>query len=104
MPEEDKGAALVVRACEWLGEWVQRGAPPWSGPPEVIVRARKVVIALVDGDPIDVEAPAGERYRVRIAPAETPPASLHVEPDTGGADVIATLYVPPSLGSGAAGR
>lgn len=76
---------------------MQRKAPPWSGPPEVIIYARKVIIALSDGEPIDVQAPASERYRLRIAPAESPPASLHIELDDGTVEILRVVYVPPSL-------
>ena len=88
---------LAARACAWLGEWVRRAPPAWSGPPEVIIHARRIVIALRDGDPIDVAAPPSRRIALRIAPSESPPASLHEEVDDGRVVVEDTIYVPPSL-------
>jgi hypothetical protein len=87
-------------ACEWLGEWVQRDPPPWSGPDVVIVYARSVVFELTPGDPFALRAGPRERCRLRIAPGESPPATLHFEADDGAADVALVLFIPPSLGNG----
>lgn len=89
---------LAVRACEWLGRWIKREARPWRGPAEVVIYARKLIIALpVGGPPVDFEAPKGERYRMRIAPAESPPVTLHAERDDGFIRVQEIVYVPASL-------
>jgi hypothetical protein len=57
----------------------------------VIIHARRIVIALRDGDPIDVAAPPSRRIALRIAPQESPPASLHEEVD----DVPGDNYISP---------
>lgn len=93
--------AIAALACEWLGKWIQRKAPPWRGPAEVVIYARTVVIALPTGEPIDYSANAGECWRLRIAPAEVPPVSLHAEPTHHGHHVVPIVYVPASLGLGA---
>ena len=93
--------AIAARACEWLGKWIQRKAPPWRGPAEVVIYARKVVIALPTGEPIDYVANDGECYRLRIAPAEVPPVTLHAEQSHQGWHVTPVVYVPASLGFGA---
>lgn len=97
MPYVNFMSAEAARACEWLGAWVKGAAPTWPGPPEVIIYVQKIVIALRDGEPIDVVAPPGCRIKVRIAPGESPPASLHEEIDEHLVDVVRTLFVPPSL-------
>ena len=100
MANADDDGAVTARACEWLGEWVKRAPPPWSGPDEIIVYARKVVIALREGEPIDVAAPPSTRIALRIAPGESPPASIREEHDDGSVTVRDTIFVPPSLRPG----
>jgi hypothetical protein len=94
--------AIATRACEWLGQYIKnvqerKERPPWRGPAEVVVYARKVVIAFGGDGPFELLAAASERYRLRIAPAESPPMSLHAEPDPGNARVLPVAYVPASL-------
>lgn len=90
--------AIAARACEWLGKWIQRKAPPWRGPAVVVIYARTVVIALPNGDPIDYVARERECYRLRIAPAEVPPVSLRAEAEQQWQHIVPVVYVPASLG------
>lgn len=96
--------AVAERACEWVARWLQREACEWDGPPQVVLFARRIVIALGATGPITVNATAGFRFRLRIAPNETPAASLDDEPDDGSVDVAPALFVPPSLGRVGEGR
>lgn len=100
MGNADDDGAMTARACEWLGEWVRRARSPWTGPSEITLYARKVVIALREGEPIDVAAPPSTRIALRIAPGESPPASIREEHDDGSVAVRDTIFVPPSLARG----
>jgi hypothetical protein len=92
-----ESSAIAARACEWLGQWILRKAPPWRGPAVVAIYARMVVIALPNGEPIDYVANEGECYCLRIAAAELPPVTLHVELAQQEQRIVPIVHVPASL-------
>ena len=97
MAEIDSVAALRERACEWVAAWMQKYWEPWDGPDEVVIHTRTLVVALGCHGPFEFVAPHGERVRLRVAPGDSPPATVRIETDDGSVEVLSVVYVPPAL-------